>query len=79
MDGRFGRAMGILGGRRAFKRTGARMRAHWIEFATTGGVSGWPLYDEATRETLIFDEADRVEADPRSSRREAWQAFVPHV
>ena len=85
MDGRFGRAMGILGGRRAFKRTGARMRAHWIEFARTGAVStsstsmGWPRYDETARETLVFDETDRVESDPRSTRREAWQAFVPHV
>ena len=56
------------------------MRAHWIEFASTGAVlADWPRYDEASRETLIFDERDRVEADPRSSRREAWQAFVPHV
>ena len=61
------------------------MRAHWIEFARTGAVStsstsmGWPRYDETARETLVFDETDRVESDPRSTRREAWQAFVPHV
>ena len=55
------------------------MRAHWIAFARSGSAGDWPRYDETTRQTLIFDERDRVEADPRSSRREAWQAFVPHV
>ena len=79
MDGRFGRAMGLLGGRRAFKRTGERMRAHWIEFARSGAPAGWPLYDEQARVTLIFDETDRLESDPRSTRRRAWQDFVPHV
>ena len=79
MDGAFGRAMGVLGGRRAFKKTGQRMRAHWIEFARSGEVVGWPRYDEATRETIIFDRTDRVESDPRGERRVAWQAFVPHV
>ncbi|MEF2977047.1 carboxylesterase/lipase family protein [Subtercola sp. YIM 133946] len=39
----------------------------------------WPRYDEQTRETLILDTVDRVESDPRASRRLAWQAFVPHV
>jgi para-nitrobenzyl esterase len=79
MNGWFGRAMGALGGRRAFKRTGDRMRRHWIEFARTGQVPGWPAYDEQRRTTMIFDEVDRVEDDPRGARRVAWQAFVPHV
>ncbi|RFA18240.1 carboxylesterase/lipase family protein [Subtercola boreus] len=39
----------------------------------------WPRYSAKTRRTLIFDGTDRVESDPRSSRRLAWQAFVPHV
>jgi para-nitrobenzyl esterase len=79
MNGWFGRAMGALGGRRAFKRTGDRMRRHWIEFARTGQVPGWPAYNEQRRSTMIFDEVDRVEDDPRAARRVAWQAFVPHV
>jgi para-nitrobenzyl esterase len=79
MNGWFGRAMGALGGRRAFMRTGDRMRRHWIEFAHSGRVPGWPAYDEQTRSTMIFDEVDRVEDDPRAARRVAWQAFVPHV
>lgn len=39
----------------------------------------WPRYEEGARQTLVFDVGDRVESDPRSSRRLAWQAFVPHV
>ena len=150
MHGAFGRTMTLLGGRRAFLRTGARMRRYWGAFAYTGdpnGVAagaasaagaagdaaggdvvgggavggdvvgggavggdvvgggavggdvvgggavggargsaahvavgnGWPRYDEVTRQTLIIDAEDRVEVDPRASRRLAWQAFVPHV
>jgi para-nitrobenzyl esterase len=81
MDGWFGRTMTALGGRRAFKATSRRMRAHWLRFAHDGSVNeaAWPRYDEQTRQTLIIDETDRVESDPRQSRRLAWQAFVPHV
>jgi len=35
--------------------------------------------EENERLTLIIDATDRVESDPRGSRRLAWQAFVPHV
>lgn len=80
MSGAFGRALGILGGRRAFVAAGRRMRGHWIEFARTGKPGpGWPRYRRATRRTLIIDRVDRVEKDPRAERRAAWQDFVPHV
>ncbi|MGA1837684.1 carboxylesterase/lipase family protein [Herbiconiux sp. 11R-BC] len=77
----FGRTMTSLGGRRAFLATSRRMRAHWLSFARDGRVDdeAWPPYDETDRATLIFDTIDRVENDPRASRRLAWQAFVPHV
>jgi para-nitrobenzyl esterase len=78
--GLFGRAAGILGGYRAFARTGQRMRANWIRFARLGTVDpAWPLYTARKRNTLIIDEADRVESDPRREKRLAWQEFVPHV
>jgi len=78
--GLFGRAVGILGGYQAFARTGRRMRANWLRFARYGTVdSGWPLYTTRKRNTLIIDESDRVEMDPRGDKRRAWQAFVPHV
>ncbi|MCS5722384.1 carboxylesterase/lipase family protein [Herbiconiux sp. CPCC 203407] len=81
LDGPFGRLMTILGGRRAFKGAARRMRAHWLSFARDGRVdaTAWPAYDETERLTLIIAPIDRVEADPRGSRRLAWQAFVPHV
>lgn len=79
MDGRFGRTMGLLGGRRAFKRTGERMRRHWLAFAHAEELLNWPAYDEDSRATMIFDETDHVERDPRSARRIAWQEFVPHL
>ncbi|MHB1171593.1 MAG: carboxylesterase/lipase family protein [Lacisediminihabitans sp.] len=80
MDGLFGRAMGLLGGRRAFKRAGRRMQAHWLRFARDGSVGeDWPRYTARHRRTLIIDVVDRVEEDPRGERRRAWQEFVPHV
>ena len=79
MGSAFGWAMSALGGRRAFLRTAARMRARWLEFVRTGEVQGWPAYDPFRRRTLIIDTRDRVEHDPRGERRRAWQAFVPHI
>lgn len=79
MDGTFGRAIGLLGGRVAFKRAGERMRRHWLEFARDGVLTDWPKYTQGKRRTLIIDKVDRIEEDPRGDRRRAWQAFVPHV
>jgi para-nitrobenzyl esterase len=43
----------------------------------------WPRYDseneDSYRQTLIIDDGDHVESDPRGERRVAWQEFVPHV
>ncbi|QJU52341.1 carboxylesterase/lipase family protein [Herbiconiux sp. KACC 21604] len=81
LDGWFGRTMTALGGRRAFKETSRRMRAHWLAFAHDGTVDErlWPRYTEKKRRTLVIDVTDRIESDPRGSRRRAWQAFRPHV
>ena len=59
---------------------GERMRRAWLSFAHDGTVDeGWPTYDPEERRTLIIDAVDRVESDPRSGRRKAWQQFVPHL
>ncbi|MET4780138.1 carboxylesterase/lipase family protein [Glaciihabitans sp. UYNi722] len=80
MDNAFGRTMGALGGRAAFKRAGARMRRNWLRFAHDGTVDeSWPKYTDRRRRTIIIDTVDRVEEDPRGERRRAWQEFVPHV
>lgn len=80
MKGVFGRGLGVLGGRRAFMRTGSRMQAHWLRFAHGEPLAPlWPRYTRRRRRTLIIDRVDRVEQDPRADRRLAWQSFVPHV
>jgi para-nitrobenzyl esterase len=79
MDSWFGRSMGAIGGRNAFKRAGQRMREHWLSFARDGSLPEWPKYTARKRRTLIIARSDRIEEDPQSERRLAWQAFVPHV
>ncbi|PJJ65659.1 carboxylesterase/lipase family protein [Compostimonas suwonensis] len=72
------RAMGVLGGREPFSQAGERMRQHWLRFARSGAPdAGWPGYTGAERATLIIDELDRVETDPRMQRRLAWESFLP--
>ncbi|MCU1526293.1 MAG: hypothetical protein JWP75_56 [Frondihabitans sp.] len=71
------RAMTTLGGRVAYAAAGQRMRLAWLSFATDGTVpASWPPYDEKRRSTLIIDETDRVEQDPRRERRLAWEEFL---
>ena len=95
MNGRFGRLMTSLGGRRAFLSASRRMQDRWLAFAYSSDPNSplvpgravpepaWPRYDsesdEGYRLTLIIESRDRVESDPRAQRRVAWQAFVPHV
>lgn len=80
MDGLFGHALGLLGGRLAFKRAGRRMQRSWLQFARDGHPGPhWPHYTPKKRRTLIIDTHDRVDEDPRSERRLAWQQFVPHL
>ncbi|TFD46394.1 hypothetical protein E3T55_17115 [Cryobacterium frigoriphilum] len=75
---RFARTMTSLGGREPFTDAGERMRRHWLRFVCTGVLDdSWPAYDERDRLTLIIDDVDRVESDPRGERRRAWQAFRP--
>ncbi|MCD2443044.1 carboxylesterase/lipase family protein [Agromyces sp. SYSU K20354] len=69
-----------LGGYEEYAAAGERMRQHWLHFAETGTPGPqWPRYDEQARSTLVIDATDRVEADPRSERRRAWDAFTPSL
>jgi len=75
-----GAGLTLLGGRRMYRDIGRRMQRHWVSFAASGAPEPtWPRYDEAVRRTLVFDRTDRVEPDPRRSKRLAWEEFVPHV
>ena len=49
----------------------------FVRFARTGNP-GWPAYDLASRQTMIFDETSRVASDPRRWERELF-ARVPYV
>jgi para-nitrobenzyl esterase len=72
------RAMSILGGGSVYSSAGDRMREHWLDFATTGTVSdAWPSYEPDERRTLIIEDVDRVEADPRAEKRRVWERFLP--
>jgi para-nitrobenzyl esterase len=74
------RAMSLLGGRGPYAAAGERLRSYWLEFATTGTMpSSWPAYTREDRRTLIIDDVDRVEADPRSAKRAAWERFLPQL
>jgi para-nitrobenzyl esterase len=80
MDDPVVRAITAIGGRGEFSRAGARMRHHWLKFAAAAAPGAdWPAYDEARRLTLVFNQPDHVESDPRRERRLAWQAFLPGV
>ncbi|GAA1752053.1 carboxylesterase/lipase family protein [Agromyces humatus] len=74
------RVITSLGGYEEYAAAGERMRQHWLRFVETGAPGpAWPRYDEQTRSTLVIDDSDRVEADPRSERRRAWDAFMPSL
>jgi para-nitrobenzyl esterase len=79
VDGAFGRLQTVLGGRPTLRAVSARMQAHWLHFARHGAPGpGWPAYDAERRRTLVFDETDRVESDPRAERRRAWAGFTDY-
>ena len=70
----------VAGRHEEYAAAGERMRQHWLPFVETGAPGpAWPRYDERTRSTLVIDDSDRVESDPRSERRRAWYAFAPSL
>ena len=75
VDSAMARLQTAAGGRAALRALSARMQAHWVHFARHGVPRpDWPVYGPH-RPTLIFDETDRVEHDPRADRRAAWTGF----
>jgi para-nitrobenzyl esterase len=79
VDSPLARVQTVAGGRRALRSVSARMQAHWVHFARHGVPGpGWPAYDTDRRRTLIIDETDRVEDDPRADRRAAWSGFTDY-
>lgn len=57
------------------------MQSAWVEFARTGkpaadGLPEWPSYDLETRPVMILDTEPRVDHDPESVRRQAWEGIL---
>ena len=74
------RAMSVLGGRGPYAAAGRRMHDYWLAFATTGTMpDSWPAYTADDRRTLIIDDVDRVESDPRGEKRAVWERFLPQL
>ena len=65
------------GASRARAAMSATVMDAFTRFARTGNP-GWPAYDLASRQTMIFDRNSRVESDPRRWERELF-ARVPYI
>ncbi|EIZ79636.1 carboxylesterase [Novosphingobium sp. Rr 2-17] len=59
---------------RRSKAVGTRFQRVFLDFVH-GRAPGWPRYDEQQRATMIFDETDREERDPRREQRLAWGSY----
>ncbi|HWG24533.1 carboxylesterase/lipase family protein [Actinospica sp.] len=74
------RALTLLGGRRSLAKVSERVQRTWLRFATANGVAdAWPQYIPETRTTLVIDTNDRLENDPNSERRRAWDIHADVV
>ena len=56
----------------------AKVSASWVAFARTGdpntaGLPKWPAYTAASRDTMLFNNASRVEQDPDRGSRLAME------
>jgi para-nitrobenzyl esterase len=59
----------------------SNMSSAWAAFARSGdpnhkGIPHWPTYTTERRATMIFDTNCRVENDPRSEERKAWDGII---
>jgi para-nitrobenzyl esterase len=71
-------AVAVTDERKDGRELAARMSLAWASFARSGDPShaalpAWPEYFEDGRSTMIFDVECRVEPDPWSELRQAWE------
>jgi hypothetical protein len=62
------------------KSLSEKMFGSWVAFARTGspdfpGLPKWPLYNESTRETMVFNLESEVQLDPQKDRR-IWETVT---
>jgi para-nitrobenzyl esterase len=60
------------------------MHARWIEFARSGELADWPVYDPDTRPVMAFAKdntaANEIVQDPWSGERRLWDdVAIPTV
>jgi para-nitrobenzyl esterase len=70
------------GGVQPGRGLGEALSAAWAAFARTGdpncdAIPRWPACDLDRRQTLVFDDPIRLEADPHAELRTFWEAMPP--
>jgi para-nitrobenzyl esterase len=73
---RYGSLLTAVADQRSARHVSRDIQARWRAFSRTGiPGAGWPAYRTQDRAVYVFDAAPRVEHDPRSQRRQAWEGF----
>ncbi|CAN3129430.1 Carboxylic ester hydrolase [Mycobacterium sp. smrl_JER01] len=73
---RFGRLLAAGIDSRAAQKVSDDVQRRWLGFAAEGVPgSDWPRYSRDERAVLVLDHRRRVELDPHSERRMAWEDF----
>ena len=62
-------------------RLARTMHEAWVSFFKGGvpraaGLPAWPAYSLRTRSSMVFDKVNRVENDPQSAERRAWDGLL---
>ena len=74
---KLGKVLTAAADRRSARRVSRDVQLRWRAFSRTG-VPGedWPPYTAEQRAVRVFDREPRIEYDPRSERRLAWEGFT---
>ena len=74
---KFGSLMTAAADRRSARRVSNDVQGRWRTFSRSGVPGdGWPRYTAEERAVMVFDRHSRVEHDPGSDRRLAWEGFT---
>lgn len=74
---KFGSLMTAAADRRSARRVSNDVQGRWRAFSRSGVPGeGWPRYTADERAVMVFDRRSRLEYDPRSDRRLAWEGFT---
>lgn len=73
---RFGKLLAAGLDSRSAKKVTDDVQKRWLGFAERAVPGGdWPQYTRDERAVLVLDRRRRVEFDPHSERRQAWEGF----